>query len=195
MSHISDTAITAGHRIDNGVEQIQRKGSTTWTDATASDLTTYAPAYAKLKSPRGAIKQQQEGTELGPLPAGKYWSETEAKAAAELSGLRGPQPIGTDPDGGIRWSTSEYRTYVKAGVWSFEEASDPIEDASVERFTYKIDPGTGNLIRLSNIDPNRKDIVEEAPEKPTKDQERLVTLSKLDSGTPLRCMGLRIPVG
>ena len=168
MSHISDTAITAGHRIDNGVEQIQRKGSTTWTDATASDLTTYAPAYAKLKSPRGDIKQQQEGTELGPLPAGKYWSEDKAILAAIESGLKGPQVIGTDIDGFPRYSSSEYRTYAKAGMWSWEQASDPIEDASVERFTYKIDPGTGNLIRLSNIDPNRKDIVEEAPEKPTK---------------------------
>ena len=124
-----------GHEYQDGVAKIQKSKGGDWTDATESDLEDYKDAYAKLADPRSALREEQEDTERGPLPAGKYWSEDKAILAAIESGLKGPQVIGTDIDGFPRYSSSEYRTYAKAGMWSWEQASDPIEDASVELFT------------------------------------------------------------
>ena len=180
MSHFQGKATTRqsrtiGHRIVGGVEEYQAtKGDpNSWAKATAAQSTAHKDVYDFLKSPSGIVQSRQTETEAGELPAGQYWTETEAIIAAKLSGLRGAQPIGTDPDGRIRYRDSEYRTDVKAGRWSFEEAANPIEDVSVERFTYRIEPATGNLIRLSNTDPNRKDVVSEAPGKPDPGSRRI----------------------
>jgi hypothetical protein len=176
MSHLNPNIKAMGHRLVQGVEEIQRtKGDpTTWETATAADLTAHKDVYDILKNPALALQATQEATERGALPAGQYWTEAKAIEAAKLSGLRGPQ-IGYEAQGrGVyEIAPAEYRTYVKAGRWSFEEAADPIEDVSIERFTYRIDPGSGDLLRLSNIDPNRKDTVSEAPDKPTKGSRKI----------------------
>ena len=133
MSHLNAAIPAVGHRLIQGVEEIQRvKGDpATWETATATELTTYKDIYDVLKNPALALQATQAATERGPLPAGQYWTEADAKAAAELSGLKGPQPIGDPLYDEITWTESEYRTYVKAGRWSFEEAATPIEDLSL----------------------------------------------------------------
>jgi len=171
MSHLNATIPTMGHRLVGNVEEYQhvQDDPKSWKPATAAESVQYKDAYDILRDPRLALAAVQEGTERGALPAGQYWTEAKAIEAAKLSGLKGAEPT-EDFEGNITYSAAEYRTYVKAGRWSFEEAANPIEDVSVERFTYRIDPGSGDLLRVSNIDPNRKDVVSSAPEKPKRDR-------------------------
>jgi hypothetical protein len=107
-----------------------------------------------------------ETTGRKALPAGFYYSDTEAVEAAESGGLRG-ESLNSD---GSQKTPSEYEILVINGKWTFAKAGE--EQEADKRYSVQIDRTTGDLIRVDlDAKPDSdgvlpSTIISKAPTKP-----------------------------
>ena len=119
------------------------------------------------------------------LPPGFYYSDDEARSAAEAGGLRGPRPLETEEFGVIDQLPAEYEILVKNGLWTFAKVGEKKE--ADKRYSVQIDRTTGDLIRVDlDAEPVEgvlpSTIISKAPTKPLVGWKKIASKEPIDLG-------------